>query len=299
MSRHPQTAKDLRRLAALLLFLFIAALPAWGQTKIKPPRNFFGVETDVELGREAASEYERELKPFYDEEVSGYVGRVGRRLIAALPEQYRRKQFAYVFKVVDDKELNAFALPGGHVYVNRGLVEGSASEGELAAVLAHEISHVALRHGTAQASKALLAQIGLAVLSEALGDSKKAQAVELGGYAALGLYMMKFSRDYEKQADILGAQIMSRAGYDPREMVALFRKFEQEGGSGLPQWLSDHPSHRNRAARITEEAGMLTVVERRSGEESELSRIQARLRTMPDARSRTQRAQRSLQALNR
>ena len=278
---------------ALLVF---APAAAWAQTKVKAPRNFFSVGDDVKYGEEAAREVERQTKPYHDEEVAEYVERVGRRLIANVPERYRREQFRYTFHVVADRDANAFALPGGHVYVNSGLVETARSEGELAGVLAHEISHVALRHGTASASKALLAQLGVALLGEMIGG-KKGEAIQLGAYVGAGLYLMKFGRDYERQADILGAQIMSGAGYDPREMSSLFRRLEGEGGRGLPAWLSDHPDLEKRARRVEEEAALLPAP-RASSALAEFERIRERVRNMPDVRARRARAAQSLRALD-
>ena len=215
------------RFAALILVaaLLLAPASAWAQTRVKAPRNFFGVDADVQAGEEAAREIERQTKPYHDAEVADYVGRVGRRLVEAIPQEHRRRQFEYTFHVIDEKDANAFALPGGRVYVNSGLIETAGGEGELAGVLAHEISHVALRHGTASASKAVIAELGLALLGELIGG-KKGEAIQLGAYAGAALYLLKFGRDYEKQADILGAQIMARAGYDPREMANMFRTIE-------------------------------------------------------------------------
>ena len=279
--------------AALTVF---APADAWAQTKVKAPRNFFGVGDDVKYGEEAAREVERQSKPYHDEEVADYVERVGRRLVANVPERYQRRQFRYTFHVVEDADANAFALPGGHVYVNSGLVETARSEGELAGVLAHEISHVALRHGTASASKALLAQLGVALLGEVIGGTK-GEAIRLGAYVGAGLYLMKFGRDYERQADILGAQIMSGAGYDPREMSSLFRRLKGEGGRGLPQWLSDHPDLEKRALRVEEEAALLPAP-RGALAVAEFERIRERVRSMPDARSRRARAELGLRALD-
>jgi beta-barrel assembly-enhancing protease len=284
-------------LLVLIITLLLAPADAWAQTRVKAPRNFFGVDADVRAGEEAAREVERESKPYHDAEVSDYVERVGRRLVESIPEEYRRRQFEYTFRVVEDKNANAFALPGGRVYVNSGLLETAGGEGELAGVLAHEISHVALRHGTASASKAVIAEIGVALLGELVGG-KKGQAIQLGAYAGATLYLLKFGRDYEKQADILGAQIMSRAGYDPRDMVRLFRRLEGGGGKGLPQWLSDHPDLEKRARRIEEEAALLPATDRRTDYVASFERIRERVRTMPDARTRRARAAAGLKALD-
>jgi predicted Zn-dependent protease len=293
----PRTSLPRRFALLVLVILLLAPASAWAQTRVKAPRNFFGVDDDVKAGQEAAREIERETKRYHDPEVEDYVERVGRRIVEAIPEQYRRRQFEYTFHVIEDKEANAFALPGGHVYVNSGLLETAGGEGELAGVLAHEISHVALRHGTASASKAVIAQLGVAILGEIIGG-KKGEAIQLGAYAGSMLYLMKFSRDYEKQADILGAQIMARAGYDPHDMVRLFRRLEEGGGSGLPQWLSDHPDLEKRARRIEEEAALLPASGGEVNYVASFERIKERVRTMPDARTRRARAAAGLRALD-
>ena len=148
--------------ASLLALAALLALPlgALGQTPIKAPSNKFSVNDDVKLGREAAAEVERQLPIMNDRTIEGYVNDIGRRLVESIPSQFRHPEFQYSFKVVDARDINAFALPGGFTYVNRGLIEAANTEGELAGVMAHEISHVALRHGTAQAAKAQKYQWG-------------------------------------------------------------------------------------------------------------------------------------------
>ena len=143
------------------------------------------------------------------------------------------------------------------MYVNRGMIEAARTEGEMAGVMAHEISHVALRHGTAQASKAQKYSIlgGIAgIAGTILGGPGVGQLAQ----APFAVYLLKFSREYETEADILGAQIMARAGYDPRDLANMFRTIEQQGGGG-GGFLSDHPSPNDRYARINQEAQYLRV----------------------------------------
>ncbi|HEX8845775.1 MAG TPA: M48 family metallopeptidase [Pyrinomonadaceae bacterium] len=263
-------------LVVVLAFL-LTPLTAAAQTRIKAPRNFFGIKSDVEAGREAARESEREARIVHDREVTYYVERIGQRLVAALPEEFRHPEFRYIFKVIDNKDINAFALPGGWVYVNRGMIEAARNEGELAGVMAHEISHVALRHGTAQVSKAYPWLIGLSIASAVMGNGKAAQIAELGGAVALQLYFLKFSRSYETQADILGSQIMARAGYDPTDLADVFRLIESREGNGGPGWLRSHPKPKDRYERINQEIALLRVNPYPVENNVELSRIQARL----------------------
>ena len=128
-------------------------------------------------------------------------------------------------------------------------------------VMAHELSHVALRHGTAQASKATKYEIGQlagAVLGAIIGGNVGA-VVAQGTQFGIGAAFLRFGREYERQADILGAQMMARAGYDPREMANMFKTIEKQGGSGGPEWLSDHPNPANRQEYIIKEAQSLRV----------------------------------------
>ena len=232
----------------------------WRRRQIKYHSNKYKVEDDVKLGRQAAAEVEQQLPLLQDNEVRNYVERVGRRLAGAIPSEFQHPQFEYSFKLVNARDINAFALPGGPMYVNRGMIESARNEGQMAGVMAHEISHVALRHGTAQASKAqkygLLAGIlgiGGAILGGPAGAA--AQIASQG----VGVYFLKFSREYETEADILGSQIMARAGYDPRDLAEMFRIIEQQGGGSSGGFLSSHPSPSDRYARINREAEMLRV----------------------------------------
>src|SRR5437773_16794 len=187
-----------------------------------------------------------------DEPISSYVNQVGRRLTSAIPPQLRHPEFRYTFKVVNAREINAFALPGGPMFVNRGMIDAAKSEGEVAGVMAHELSHVILRHGTAQASKATkyeVGQIAGAVLGSIIGGGW-GQVIAQGTQFGLGTAFLRFGREFERAADIEGAQIMASAGYDPRDMANMFKTIEKQGGSGGPQWLSDHPNPGDRQTYI-------------------------------------------------
>src|SRR5436190_2343389 len=231
------------------------------QTRITPPSNSYTAAQDVQLGREAAAQVRRELPILHDDAVTSYVQDLGRRLVNAIPADMQHREFSYTFEVVNVREINAFALPGGPMFVNRGMIEAAKSEGEVAGVMAHELSHVVLRHGTAQASKATKYEVGQlagAVVGAIIGGrvgSAVAQSTEFG----LGTAFMRFGRAFEHDADIEGAQIMARAGYDPRDMANMFKTIEKQGGSGGPQWMSDHPNPGNRYDYITKEAQMLRV----------------------------------------
>src|SRR6185436_3064160 len=270
----------LRLSAALLL---VSAL-AGAQTKVTPPKNSYTPAQDVQLGREAAAEARKQLPILRDDSVSSYIEDIGHRLTAAVPSDLRHPEFTYTFEPVNVREINAFALPGGPMFVNRGMIEAAGTEGEVAGVMAHELSHVLLRHGTAQASKAQKYQMGQvagAVLGAIIGGGW-GQIISQGSQFGLGTAFLRFSREYERQADILGSQIMARAGYDPRDMANMFRTIEKEGGPGGPQWMSDHPNPGNRIAYITKEAESLRV-ENPVRETRAFNQVQAHLKGMSPA----------------
>jgi len=281
------TLRSLMARTTVLILAAMLVLPIGvsGQTRVVAPKNPYSLAKDVQLGRQAASEVERQMPILNDSEVQSYVERVGRRLAEGIPAQFQHQEFRYSFKVVDARDINAFALPGGFTYVNRGLIEAAHNEGEMAGVIAHEISHVALRHGTAQAAKAQKYQAGAAVvgiLGAILGGAGNVAGQV--GQMGIGAYFLKFSREYEKQADLLGAQIMANAGYDPHDLANMFRTLEQQGGGGGPQWLSGHPNPGNRFEYINREADILRVNNPTRNTDA-FTRVQALLREMPRARS--------------
>ena len=200
------------------------------------------------MGRDADQEIVHAVGLYDDDDLSGYVADVGTRLVATSERPY----LPWQFRVLDDPSVNAFALPGGYVYVTRGILAQLDSEAELAAVLGHEIGHVTARHGVHAMSKRIL---GTAVVGTAavLLDPDHADEWLDAGALTLGLVFLKHSRDDEKQADDLGLRYLLRAGYEPRDMPPVFEMLERiaaaEGGR-LPTWLSTHPDPGARAARI-------------------------------------------------
>ena len=221
-----------------------AALAARAQTSSATPGfNLFSVEQDVEIGRQSAVEAERQLPMLKNRNVDAYLNKVVRKLAAQAPGA----RYPYAIKAVNDSAINAFSLPGGPMYVNRGLFEAARSEAELAGVLAHEMAHVALRHGTHQASKAYLAQAGLGILGGLLGKNggNTAQIVNAVGGLGLNAVFLKFSRDAEYQADQVGAAIMAGAGYNPVAMADFFGLLRTEQGRDpgkVERFFSDHPA---------------------------------------------------------
>ena len=143
--------------------IMLMPLAIFAQTQIVYHQNKYKPTDDVKLGRQAAAEAEQQFPLLRDAEVNAYVEKIGQRLVASIPSEFQHPEFRYYFKVINARDINAFALPGGPMYVNRGMIEAARTEGEMAGVMAHELSHVALRHGTAQATKAGKYQTGAAV----------------------------------------------------------------------------------------------------------------------------------------
>src|SRR3982751_2207549 len=195
----------------LVLMIVCTAAVADAQTKIKSGFNLFSPEQDVEVGQQSAAEAEQQLPILNDAQINSYVNQIGQRLAA----HAGGPQFQYRFRVVNQADINAFALPGGFIYVNRGVLDNARNEGELAGVVAHEISHVALRHGTHQASKAYLAQAGISILGGILGGhvgQGTAQVINAVGGFGLNALFLKYSRDAETEADVRGSQILAASG---------------------------------------------------------------------------------------
>lgn len=272
--------------AFALWALLMLPLSAIAQTRVTMPKNKYKVQDDVKIGNDASRQVEQQFPILSDRQTQAYVERVGERLVASIPAEFRQPAFDYQFQVVNARDINAFALPGGPMYVNRGMIEAAKNEGEMAGVMAHEISHVALRHATAQQTKLnnplnQILGIGAVLGGAILGGQTGAQ---LGQMIAAGSFL-RYSRDYETQADILGARIMADAGYDPRDLANMFRTIAGEGGGRGPEWLSSHPDPGNRYQKINQEAGYLNVSPNPIKITQDFSRAQERLRGMQRAKS--------------
>jgi predicted Zn-dependent protease len=257
MTRH--VAPHHRSLLTISALLLSTSLTA--QTRIEPRRNSFTPAQDVQLGRQAATQVRQQLPMLTDRATENLVERIGARLVSAVPSRFRQPGFHYTFDVVNQREINAFALPGGPMFLNRGMLQAARTDDEVAGVMAHELSHVVLRHGTLQAAKAQKFQLG-AIAGQVLGSivgGRTGQVIAQGSQFGLGTYFLKYGREYEREADLLGAQIMARAGYDPRQMANMFRTIQRQGGSNGPEWLSDHPDPGNRYAAINREAASIRV----------------------------------------
>jgi predicted Zn-dependent protease len=278
-----------RKWAGLLLLLcMVLAQPACGGllwdaasgvvagSHPRPGFNLFTHEQDIELGKASAEEAVREVRLVTDERVKAYVERVGARLAAHAPGY----EFPYRFAVVDAPEVNAYAFPGGYVFVNSGAIAAAQNEGELAAVLAHEIAHVALRHGTNQASKAYVTKTGLDIIDALAGGRQTAlgQLAERVGGAGAELLFQRLGRSSETEADLEGVRLMAAAGYDPRDMARFFENLGEVGGARSPEALSDHPDPRSRVAAINEAVNALPAPRTPARDSEEFRRVKKRLR---------------------
>jgi beta-barrel assembly-enhancing protease len=271
-----------RAAIALACVVALAEAPAV-QTRITPDKNSYTPAQDVQLGREAAGQVRKEMPLIRDGAVDEWVRSVGQRLVRAIPAEYQHKEFNYTFEVVDQKEINAFALPGGPMFLNRGMIEAAKVEAEVAGVMGHEIAHVALRHGTAQATKGQKFQLGalLGQVAGAVVGGTAGAVIAQGSQFGLGTYFLKYGREYERQADLLGAQILARAGYDPRQMANMFKTIEAQGGGSGPEWMSSHPNPGNRYDAINREAATLRIEPR--PDTGEFQNVKGRLTGMKPA----------------
>lgn len=242
--------------------------------------NVFSPEQDVEFGRKAAAEVEQQMPLVRDSRVQRYVDDLGARLARHAPGP----EFPYDFDVIDASDLNAFALPGGPIYINRGILEAARNEGEIAGVLAHEIAHVARRHGTEQASKAVVADAGWGLLGGLLGIDDEPIAQAAGGFGLQTLFL-KYGREDESQADDIGVQILVDAGYNPADMIRFFELLDSQSTRRAPTFLSSHPDPGSRAEAIRTQAQSMGIPLTASQRSAELEQVQAILARLPDTRT--------------
>ncbi|HVT99391.1 MAG TPA: M48 family metallopeptidase [Acidobacteriaceae bacterium] len=243
------------RLAAFIGLVFSPALirPCPAQTGLPqlpdPGSTMVSRQQQQQLGLQAAGEVYKQMPVLPDNSPeTAYVREIGQRLVAVIPPA---NSWPFQFHVVAQKEINAFALPGGQMFVNIGTITAASNEAELAGVMAHEMSHVYMQHSAKQMQKAQLTQ-GIAGLAGAILGEKGGSLASLGQTGlqiGAGMVMLRYSRTDEAQADSVGAIILQRAGYNPQALANFFRKLEAQGGAG-PQFLSDHPNPGNREAAI-------------------------------------------------
>jgi predicted Zn-dependent protease len=254
--------RSARPVAVLAALSLLATSVYAGDKKKKDPEeignrdvgkgvNFFSLEKEIALGKQLAQEVERQAKIIDDPVIAEYVSRVGQNLV-----RNSDAKVPFTIKVLDSEEVNAFALPGGFFFVNSGLILKAESEAELAGVMAHEIAHVAARHGTRQATRGEIAQIGMIIASIAIPYGWTGYAIRQGAGLAIPLGFLQFSQAMEREADYLGLQYLYKSGYDPTAFVDFFEKIqslEKRKPGSLSKVFSTHPMTDNRIKAAQDE----------------------------------------------
>jgi predicted Zn-dependent protease len=284
-------SRYLPKVISLWILLVLAAVPLLGQSQQKPLDDkdnplligkrdinkgqieFYSLDKEIALGRQLAAEVDRETKFVTDPLITEYVNRVGQNLVL-----HSDAKVPFTIKVVDDTVINAFALPGGHLYINRGILEAADNEAEMAGVIAHEIAHVAARHGVEQASKGQL--INYASLPLIFLGGVGGFAIQQAAGLAIPLTFLKFSRGAEEEADRLGAQYLWASGYDPQAMLSFFEKLEgkeKKKPGTISKVFSTHPMTGDRIKLVNQLVVRFPNKEEYEISSSEFSKVKARL----------------------
>jgi predicted Zn-dependent protease len=246
------------------------------------------VNDEIAIGKQANAQIRKEMPELRDSATLAYVQSIGRRLVA----HAAGPKYPYSFSVVNYREINAFALPGGPVWIHRGVLQAAANESQLAGVMAHEIAHISERHAAGQLTKAMMANWGLGVLGALLGNDGGATAARAAaGFLANGLFL-KFSRDDEREADRVGLQMLTRAGWDGRGMVELFeilRREQKRDPGRVDTFFSTHPAPQDRIATLQKEVAARRPGSAKAGrarrDSAEFRSVKARLLALPPAQA--------------
>jgi predicted Zn-dependent protease len=245
--------------------------------------NLISVRDEIALGRQAQQQVRRQVPALRDSVVTNYVRTIGRRIAVRADGP----KYPYTFDVANDRTINAFALPGGPIWIHRGAIDAAQTEAQLAGVIAHEVAHIANRHAAEQITKGSIANVGLGILDALLGTGTASQIARLGAGVAAQATMMKFSRDDEREADSKALQYMKRAGYDPRGMVEFLRVLRARQGrdpGSVQTFFASHPAPAERIRRLEQQSNQLGGGRRTS---SGFQQVQTRLdRLAPAARTR-------------
>jgi len=259
---------------ALWTFFLLGAAGAGAITLVS-------VNDEIAIGREAQAQIRKQTPRVQERSVTGYVERVGRALAA----RATGPEYPYTFDVANYREVNAFALPGGPVWVHRGTIEIAETEAQLAGVLAHEIAHISERHAADQLTKSVVANFGLGLLGALLGNSGGANAAQIAARFAAGGAFLKFSRDDEREADRVGAELMHRAGWDARGMLEFMQVLNaqaQRNPNAVEVFFSTHPPPENRVGLLQDITPRLQGGRRDS---AEFRAVKGRLRRMAPAQA--------------
>jgi predicted Zn-dependent protease len=275
-----------RSRAVLLSVLGLAFTPvlvfALERLTFKQGFNLYSPKQDVAVGQQNAEAADKELPLIKDSQVVNYVNELGKTLVKYEPVE---GDYPWTFKVVNSREINAFAFPGGYIYVNRGAIEAADDEAQLAGVLAHESGHVVMRHGTHMASQMAIAQGGLAILSSLLGQSSSGMTdfAKLGISLGVSSILLHNSRSAESQADQVGTYVLYHAGYEPKAMAQFFEIIQKKYPQQTIQFFSDHPVPENRIKAVDEEIPLLgpSMGDSAKTDSPEFQAVKKRLLAMP------------------
>ena len=265
----------MRKTIIFSVALILSATSATGGLKL------VSVNDEIAIGKKAQQEVRQQVPQLRDATVSNYIASLGRKLAARADGP----RFPYTFSVANYREINAFALPGGPIWIHRGAIDAARTEGQLVGVIAHEIAHIANRHAAEQITKGTMANVGLGLLGALLGSGTGAQIAQMGAGLAANATMMKFSRDHERQADMKALQYMKRAGYDPRGMVEFLQVLRARQGrdpGSVQTFFASHPAPAERVRRLEQEATRLAGGRRDS---QSFQNVQARLDRLAPAAS--------------
>jgi Zn-dependent protease with chaperone function len=273
-----------REFTIALIFAGLVVFPGglWGTEKLefKPGFNLFSIAQDVEMGKEASEQIDKQVPLLKDPETLEYLRGLERKLVSFAPDNHA--EYVWQVKIVNRPEINSFALPGGYIYVNRGLLEAVENESQLAGALAHESGHVVMRHGTHMVTQTTLLQFPAAVLSGMLGQggSLLSQLGQLGIGLSLDSLLLKNSRSAESQADEVGAYILYQAGYDPRALAKFFQVIEKKAPQRTVQFFSDHPNPENRIRDLDREIALLGSPRAGSIDSSQFEAVKQRVQAL-------------------
>jgi Zn-dependent protease with chaperone function len=270
-----------RKLGSAFLVAGMAFAPTFvltaGTLDFKPGYNFYSPHDDVQVGLENSAQVEKQLPLLNDPKALEYLNDLGKRLASFAPNN--KPEYKWQFKIVNSNEINAFALPGGFIYVNRGVFDAAENEAQLAGVISHEEGHVVMRHGTHIASQAVLAQGGVAIIGGLLGqnDSTTSQLAQLGLGVGVESLILKNSRAAEAQADQVGTYVLYQAGYDPHAMAEFFQTIQKRYPQRTVQFFSDHPNPENRIKAVDTEIAELGPPRGTRSENQDFEGVKAQL----------------------
>jgi beta-barrel assembly-enhancing protease len=282
--KHSALGSGLVRLSAFAFALLAFATPFVVATS-GAAVDLVSIEEEIEIGRSANEQMRSQVPELHDPMVTSYVRDIGRRLVRAAPGT----KYPYSFSIADSPEINAFSLPGGPVWLHRGVLAKAQNESQVAAVLAHEVAHIAQRHGADRLTQGMVAKWGLGLLGALLGNTGGAGTAQAAATLLTGGVFLKFSRNEEREADQVGVMILTRSGWAGRGMVDLFALLEREADRDhqrVDAFLASHPSPQDRIASLSAQ-----VASQRGGtrDSARYQSIKAHLARLPASRPRDNR----------